>query len=85
MKSYGISILQLAIILIAKITVFRKSVQNFSRMKGFLLIFDGFSLTTKGFLPKIFGTEMSMPLALHREFETQKCVNKVPSHQARTT
>ena len=42
-----------------------KSVQDFFRTKGFIRIFDGFFLKTKGFLPnvyEIFGSEM--PLAL---------------------
>ena len=42
-----------------------KSVRDFFKTKGFIWIFDGFFLKTKGFLPKvyeIFGSEM--PLAL---------------------
>ena len=46
------------------ISLLRKSVRDFFRTKGFLRIFDGFFLQTKGFLPKayeIFWSEM--PLA----------------------
>ena len=41
-----------------------KSVRDFFRTKGFIRIYDGYFLKTKGFLPKvyeIFGSEM--PLA----------------------
>ena len=54
-----------------------KSVRDFFRTKGFTLIFDGFFLKTKGFLPKvyeIFGSEM--PLALKRKPQSsfwQRC------------
>ena len=40
-----------------------KSVRDFFRTKGFMRIFDGFFLKTKGFLPKvyeIFGSEMPL-------------------------
>ena len=40
-----------------------KSVRDFFRTKGFIWIFDGFFLKTKGFLPKvyeIFGSEVSL-------------------------
>ena len=39
------------------------SVRDFSRTKGFIRIFEGFCLKTKGFLPKvyeIFGSEMPL-------------------------
>ena len=45
------------------ISLLRKCVRDFFRTKGFLRIFDGFSLQTKGFLPKayeIFWSEMPL-------------------------
>ena len=41
-----------------------KSVRDFFRTKGFIRIFDGFFLKTKGFLPKVYEIFWSeMPLA----------------------
>ena len=50
------------------ISLLRKSVRDFFRTKGFLRIFDGFFLETKGFLPKayeIFWSEMPLGIAFH--------------------
>ena len=47
-------------------TLIRKSVRDFFKTKGFIRILDGFSLKTKGFLPKVYeilGSEM--PLAFY--------------------
>ena len=52
-------------------SLIRKSVRDFFRTKGFIRIFDGFFLKTKGFLPKVYEIFWSeMPLATKHMTDT---------------
>ena len=64
-------------------TFWKKRTRDFFRTKGFIRIFDGFFLKTKGLLPivhEIFGSEMKCPSNLCVALEGQVSESDLESH-----